>query len=138
VRYTFIYKFSNVLPCSCLCSRLRWQGLAFLVRSIHVTWIDNQWSGGVVTTRARNSVQSLRHQCRDLHQSTYLYLSEDRDPTSHQVVSDFRLPVRYCRVSFSLVAVFSYLEYTEKPTKTTFIDHFSAVLCPWSLRKFNS
>jgi hypothetical protein len=29
--------------------------------------------------RVQSSVQSLHHQRRDLHQSTYHYLSEDRD-----------------------------------------------------------
>jgi hypothetical protein len=92
------------------------------------TRFGNQWSRGVVIVRLRSSVRSLFHQCRGLHQLTYLYLVEDQEPTSHQVVSDFRLLVRYYRVSFSLVAVFSYLESTEKPTKTTFVDHFSTVL----------
>jgi hypothetical protein len=59
------------------------QGLAFLVWSIHVTQIDKQWSSGVVTARVRSSVRNLPHQCQDLHQSTYLYLLEDRDLTSH-------------------------------------------------------
>jgi hypothetical protein len=70
------------------------------------TRVGNQWSRGVVIARLRPSVQSLLHQYRDLHQSIYLYLTEDREPTSHQGVSDFRLLVRYYRVSFSLVAVF--------------------------------
>jgi hypothetical protein len=36
-------------------------------------WVGNQRSRGVVTARVRtNAVQSLRHQHRDLHQSTYL------------------------------------------------------------------
>jgi hypothetical protein len=35
--------------------------------------IGNQWSCGVVTARIQtDAVRSLRHQCRDLHQSTYL------------------------------------------------------------------
>jgi hypothetical protein len=80
--YTFISKFSCILSCSCLCSRL-----CFLARSIRVTWNDNKWSGGVLTTRVRSSVRSLHHQRRDLYQSTYLYLSEDQDLTFHQVVS---------------------------------------------------
>jgi hypothetical protein len=71
---------------SCLCSRLRLEGRAFLVRSIHVARIDNQWSSGVVIARVQSSVWSLRHQHPDLHQSTYLYLSKDRDSTSHQGV----------------------------------------------------
>jgi hypothetical protein len=59
------------------------------------TRVGNQWSRGVVIARLRSSVWSLPHQRRDLHQSTYLYLSKDLEPTSHQVVSDFRLLVRY-------------------------------------------
>jgi hypothetical protein len=68
--------------------------------------VGHQRSRGVVIARLRSSVRSLLHQCQDLHQSTYLNLVEDREPTSHQVVSDFRLPVRYYRMSFSLVAAF--------------------------------
>jgi hypothetical protein len=68
--------------------------------------IDNQWSHGVVTARVYCYVQSLDHQHRDLHQSTYMYLSKDRDSTSHQVVSDFRFPIRYYRVSSSFVTIF--------------------------------
>jgi hypothetical protein len=60
--------------------------------------VGNQRSRGVVIARLRSSVQSLLHQRRDLYQSTYLYLSEDQEPTSHQVVSDFKLPMRYYRV----------------------------------------
>jgi hypothetical protein len=63
--------------------------------------VGNQRSHGVVIARLRSSVQSLLHQRRDLDQSTYLYLLEDGEPTSHQVVSDFRLPVRYYRVLYS-------------------------------------
>jgi hypothetical protein len=62
------------------------------------TRVGNQWSCGVVFARFRLSVQSLLHQRRDLYQSTYLYLSKDREPTPYQVVSDFRLPMRYYRV----------------------------------------
>jgi hypothetical protein len=43
-------------------------------------WDGNQWSRGVVTTRVQiDDVRSFRRQLRDLHQSTYPYLSEDRD-----------------------------------------------------------
>jgi hypothetical protein len=38
---------------------------------------------------------------KHLHQSTYLYLTVDREPTSYQVVSDFRLLVRYFCVLYS-------------------------------------
>jgi hypothetical protein len=68
--------------------------------------VDNQCNRGVVIVRLQSSVRSLLHQHRDLHQSTYLYLAEDREPTSHQVVLDFRLPMRYYHVSFSLVDIF--------------------------------
>jgi hypothetical protein len=47
---------------SCLCSRLRLLGLAFLARSIRVTQIDNQRSSGVVTTMVQSSILSIRHQ----------------------------------------------------------------------------
>jgi hypothetical protein len=71
------------------------------------TRVGNQWSHGVVTARVRtDAVQSLRHQRRDLHQSTYPYLSEDQDSSYYQVVSDFGFPVRYTCVSFSLFPVF--------------------------------
>jgi hypothetical protein len=60
--------------------------------------VGNHQSRGVVIARLRSSVRSLLHQRQDLHQSIYLYLSEDWEPTSHQVVSDFRLPVRYYHV----------------------------------------
>jgi hypothetical protein len=70
-------------------------------------WVGNQRSRGVVTAWVRtDAVQSLCHQHRDLHQSTYPYLSEDRDSSYYQVVSDFGFPVRYTCVSFSLFAVF--------------------------------
>jgi hypothetical protein len=41
--------------------------------------VGNQRSRGVVTTRVRTDAQ-----CRDLHQSTYSYLSEDRDSSYYQ------------------------------------------------------
>jgi hypothetical protein len=63
--------------------------------------VDNQRSSDVVIARLRLSVRSLLHQHRDLHQSTHLYLMEDWEPTCHQVVSDFRLPVRYFCVLYS-------------------------------------
>jgi hypothetical protein len=48
--------------------------------------VDNQQSCGVVIARLRSSVQSLLHHCRDLLQSTYSYLMEDREPTSYHNV----------------------------------------------------
>jgi hypothetical protein len=48
--------------------------------------VDNQRNHGVVIARLRSSVQSLLHQCQDLHQSTYLYLTEDQEPTTHHPV----------------------------------------------------
>jgi hypothetical protein len=69
--------------------------------------VGNQRSRGVVTAWVRtDAVRSLRHQCRDLHQSIYPYLSENRDSSYYQVVSDFGFPVRYTCVSFSLFLVF--------------------------------
>jgi hypothetical protein len=70
-----------------------------MVRSILIAQIDNQQSSGVVTVRVERSIQSLLHQRRDLHQSTYLYLLEDWGSTFHKVVSNFRLHVRYYHVS---------------------------------------
>jgi hypothetical protein len=49
--------------------------------------VGNHQSCGVVIARLRSSVQSHLHQHRDLHQSIYLYLSEDQEPTRHQLVS---------------------------------------------------
>jgi hypothetical protein len=70
-------------------------------------WVGNQRSRGVVTAWFQTDVvRSLRHQRRDLHQSTYPYLSEDRDSTYYQVVSNFGFPVRYTCVSYSLFPVF--------------------------------
>jgi hypothetical protein len=48
--------------------------------------VGNQQSRGVVIARLRSSVWSLLHQRRYLHLSTYLNLTEDREPTSHQRV----------------------------------------------------
>jgi hypothetical protein len=48
--------------------------------------VDKQWTHGVVIASLRSSVQSLLHQRRDLLQSTYPYLAEDREPTSHHEV----------------------------------------------------
>jgi hypothetical protein len=62
------------------------------------THVGNQQRCGVVIARLRSSVRSFLHQRRDLYQPTYLYLSEDRERTSHQVVSDFRLSIRYYHV----------------------------------------
>jgi hypothetical protein len=59
---------------------------------------DNQWSGGVVIA-GFCSFGALDHQRRVLHQSSLLYLTEDQDSTSYQVVSVIRLPMRYTRVS---------------------------------------
>jgi hypothetical protein len=47
------------------------------------TRVGNYRSRGVVIARLRSSVRSLLHHCQDLHQSIYLYLSEDRKPISH-------------------------------------------------------
>jgi hypothetical protein len=53
------------------------------------TRVGNQRSRGVVIAWLRSSVRSLLHQRRDLHQSTYLYLVEDRKPTSHHNPNGF-------------------------------------------------
>jgi hypothetical protein len=58
---------------------------------------DNQRSSGVVIVRFC-SFRALVHQRRVLHQLSLLYLSEDRDSSSYQVVSIIRLPVRYTHV----------------------------------------
>jgi hypothetical protein len=83
--------------------------------------VGNQRSRGVVTARVRtDTVRSLRHQCRDLPQSTYPYLSEDRDSSYYQVVSDFGFPVRYTCVSFNLFPVFI-PRSTEKAKKNAYL-----------------
>jgi hypothetical protein len=46
-------------------------------------YIGNQQSRGVVIVRLRLSVLSFLYQRRDFYQSTYLYLLEDRETTSH-------------------------------------------------------
>jgi hypothetical protein len=55
--------------------------------------VGDQRSRGVVTARVRaDAVRSLRHQCRDLYQSTYPYLLEDRDSSYyHKVTGHFSL-----------------------------------------------
>jgi hypothetical protein len=69
--------------------------------------VGNQRSRGAVIARVLSDVvRSLRHQHLDLHQSTYLYLSEDQDSSYYQVVSDFGFPVRYTCVYFSLFPIF--------------------------------
>jgi hypothetical protein len=55
---------------------------------------DNQQSSGVVIARSR-SLGALDHQRRDLHPIKLSYLTEDRVFVSYQVISRFRLPVRY-------------------------------------------
>jgi hypothetical protein len=93
--------------------------------------VGNQRSHGVVTAQVRtNTVRSLRNQCRDLLQSTYPYLSEDRDSSYYQVVSDFGFPVRYTCVSFSLFPIFI-LRSTEKAKK------IHIFRCPITLRATN-
>jgi hypothetical protein len=62
--------------------------------------VDNQQSRGVLIARLRLSVRSLLHHRQEL-QSAYPYLVEDQEPTSHQVVSDFGLLVRYFCVLYS-------------------------------------
>jgi hypothetical protein len=94
--------------------------------------VGNQWSRGVVTARVRtDAVWSLHHQRRDLHQSTYPYLSKDRDSSCYQVVLDFGFPVRYTCVSFSLFPIFI-PRSTEKAKKNIHI-----ICCPITLRATN-
>jgi hypothetical protein len=51
-------------------------------------WVGNQRSRGVVTAWVRtDAVQNLHHQHGDLHQSTYLYLLEDRDSSYYHLCS---------------------------------------------------
>jgi hypothetical protein len=84
-------------------------------------WVGNQWSRGVVTARVQtDAVQSLHHQRRDLHQSTYPYLSEDRNSSYYQVASDFGFPVRYTCMSFSSFPVFI-PRSTEKAKKNSYL-----------------
>jgi hypothetical protein len=94
---------------SCLFSWWSMQGLAFLARSIPISWIDNQWSSGVVTASVQSSVQSLHHQHRDLHQLTYLYVLEDRDPN----LSSNRRRNRN-RFTFKMGRVIGYLRYLQQ------------------------
>jgi hypothetical protein len=83
--------------------------------------VGNQRSCGVVTARVRtDAVRSLHHQHRNLHQSTYPYLLEDRDSSYYQVVLDFGFPVRYTCVSFSLFPVFI-PRSTEKAKKNSYL-----------------
>jgi hypothetical protein len=93
--------------------------------------VGNQQSRGVVTTRVRtDAVWSLYHQRRDLHQSTYLYLSEDRDSSYYQVVSDFGFPMRYTCLSFSLFPIFI-------PRSTEKVKKIHIFRCPITLRAAN-
>jgi hypothetical protein len=48
--------------------------------------VDNQQRCSVVNAMFQLSAWRLFHQRRDLHQSTYLYLSEDRDSIFHHDV----------------------------------------------------
>jgi calcineurin-like phosphoesterase family protein len=49
--------------------------------------VGNQQRHGVMTARVQtDAVRSLRHQCRDLHLSTYPYLSKDRDSSYYHHV----------------------------------------------------
>jgi hypothetical protein len=96
------------------------------------TRVGNQRSCGVVTAQVRtDAVRSLHHQRRDLHQSTYPYLLEDRDSSYYQVISDFGFPVRYTCVSFSLFPIFI-PRSTEKAQKK-----FHIFRCPITLRATN-
>jgi hypothetical protein len=115
--------FFPVLACVLSCTyrdKPSWQG------QLVCAGVDNQWSRGVVIARLQSSVRSLLHQYQDFHQSTYFYLAEDRELTSHQVVSDFRLPVRYFCVLYSLFLSL-YHAPSKKPKK---IIHFPLSYSP--------
>jgi hypothetical protein len=95
------------------------------------TRVGNQWSRGVVTARVRTyAVQSLHHQHRDLHQSTYPVPLGRLDSSYYQVVSDFGFPVRYTCVSFSLFTAF--IPISTKKAKKNHIFR-----CPITLRATN-
>jgi hypothetical protein len=80
-------------------------------------WVGSQRSHGVVTKRIRaDVVRRLHHQRRDLHQSTYLILSEDWESSYYQVVSDFGFPMRCTGVYFTFFQ-FSYRDPPKKPKK---------------------
>jgi hypothetical protein len=102
-----------------------WQGEFVCAR------VGNQRSRGVVIAQVRtDAVQSLHRQRRDLSQSTYSYLSEDRDSSYYQVVSDVGFSMRYTCVSFSLFPVFI-PRSTEKGKK------INIFRCPITLRATN-
>ena len=73
-------QFSCFLSCSCLCSSLRRQGLAFLARSAR--YMSRLITRGVVVLRLQGSICVILH-----HNDSYLYLMEDRDPRSHLVAT---------------------------------------------------
>jgi hypothetical protein len=60
------------------------------------TWVGNQQNCGVLTARVRtNAVRSLHHQRRDIHQSIYLYLSEDQDSSNYHYGRPYRTPLSW-------------------------------------------
>jgi hypothetical protein len=61
--------------------------------------VGNQRSRGIVIARLQSSVRSLLHQRRDLHPPTYLYLSEDREPTTHQTPKATRVKCDEAKLS---------------------------------------
>jgi hypothetical protein len=61
------------------------------------THVDNQRSRGVVIARLQSYVRSLLHQRHDLHQSIYLYLTEDQEPTFDQLA----LASPHCKINWS-------------------------------------
>jgi hypothetical protein len=94
--------------------------------------VGNKRSRGVLIAQVQtDAVQSLRHQRRDLHQSTYPYLSEDRDSSYYQVTSELGFPVRYTCVSFSLFPIF----IPRSTEKTKIKIHIFR--CPITLRAAN-
>jgi hypothetical protein len=75
--------------------------------------VGNQQSHGVMIARLRSSIRSLLHQCRDLHQLTYLYLAEDQEPTSHQQHRLSHIGYPSCRLKLTCVE-----DRFQKDTKT--------------------
>jgi hypothetical protein len=70
--------------CSCTLYKPEEVFYNFCIQKVH----KKKCFGVVVIARLQSSIRSLLHQHRDLHQSTYLYLSEDQEPTSHQTRRD--------------------------------------------------
>jgi hypothetical protein len=104
---TFFPVLACVLSCTCR-DEPSWWGQLMCAR------VDNQRSRGVVIARLWSSVRSLLPQSRDLHQLTYLYLVEYREPTSHlkDDESCLKSVAKWCHVhDFSVVVTPQNLEF---------------------------